>query len=450
LLKGSRGTAISVPDSDLSKAVKLALRALPLVARGASERGTILHATLLDPSLATVKREALSLVLQTLNEQDLLDRLIHDALPDEKVTTKTLGLYRLATHLILRAHDRESLKRVERTIRNVTPVDHLPSLQLLLGTLVPLDRNQQWPSLTDSERIGLETHHPRWWVEYCFRLFGRGEAIGLLSAGQRPRYIRVNPLKNRGRTSLPVEVKQLGAVLTKVGTEPNVYAINNPPSLLSKYFSQGLFQLQDLASLLAVKAADPKPGENVLDVCSAPGGKTATMAQFMKNRGRIVSVDYSRARMRSWQREVSRLGVRIAEPVVSDATSLAVRGKFDLVVIDPPCTGTGIFDRNPSMKWHLTPESLERYSRIQQRILDSVPTLLAEDGRILYCTCSLTVEENENVVSTFLKSHLEFETRPILEGYGSPGLAGLADCRRLWPHRDRTAGYFIARMQRTT
>jgi 16S rRNA (cytosine967-C5)-methyltransferase len=448
LLKGSRGTAISVPDSDLSKAVKLALQALPLVARGASERGAILHASLSGPSLATVKRKALSLVLETLNEQDLLDRLIGDALPDEKLGTKTLGVYRLAAHLILRAHDQESLRRIERTIRNVTPSEHLPSLQLLVGTLVMLDRNQQWSNLTDSEKIGLETHHPRWWVEYCFRLFGRGEAIGLLSAGQRPRYVRVNPLKNRGRTSLPLEVKPLAALLAKVGTDPSVYTINNPPSVLSKYFSRGLFQVQDLASFLAVRAADPRPGENVLDVCSAPGGKTATLAQFMKNRGRIVSLDYSWARMRNWQREVSRLGVRIAEPVVSDATSLAVRGKFSLVVIDPPCTGTGILDRNPSMKWHLTPELVERYSRIQQRILDSVWPLLAEEGRILYCTCSVTVEENENVVSTFLKSHPEFETRPILEGYGSPGLAGLADCRRLWPHRDRTAGYFIARMQR--
>jgi 16S rRNA (cytosine967-C5)-methyltransferase len=439
-----------VLDSDLSKAVQLASRALPLIAGGASERRAIVHVVLSAPSLATVKREALSLVLEILNEQDLLDRLIRDALPNEKVRTKTLSLYRLATHLTLQARDRKSLTQIERTLRNVTPAEHFPSLQLLVGTLAALDPSRRWFNLTDSEKIGLETHHPVWWVEYCFRLFGRGEAIGLLSAVQRPRYIRVNPLKNRGRRSLPVEAKPMAGMLTRIGSDLGVYTINDPPSAMSKFFAQGLFQMQDLASFLAVKAADPRPGENVLDVCSAPGGKTATLAQFMKNRGRIVSVDYSRARMRSWQREVSRLGVRIAEPVVSDATSIALRGNFDLVVIDPPCTGTGIFDRNPIMKWHLTPELVERYSRIQQRILDSVWPLLAEEGRILYCTCSLTVEENENVVSTFLKSHPEFETRPILEGYGSPGLAGLANCRRLWPHRDRTAGYFIARMQRNT
>jgi 16S rRNA C967 or C1407 C5-methylase (RsmB/RsmF family) len=446
LLKGSRGTAISVLDLDSSRSVKLALAALPLIAKGASERGAIVHAIQLDPSLAEVKREALSLVLETQRRQDLLDRLIRDALPDKRVAAKTLGIFRLTTHLMLEAHDRESIRQIEKTIRNLAPSERLPDLELLLGTLVALDPSRQWPNLTDSEKVGLDTHHAPWWVEYCFRLFGRAETIRLLSADQRPRYVRVNPLRNRGRTSLPVEVKRLSSILTKVGPEPGLFTVDGSPSALSDFFSKGLFQMQDLASFLAVKAADPKSGENVLDICSAPGGKTATLAQFMKNRGRIVSVDYSRGRMRSWRREVSRLGVRIAEPVIADATGLSLRGSFDLVLIDPPCSGTGIFDRNPSMKWHLTPESIDRYSRIQRQILDSVSALLSEEGRILYCTCSLTLEENEDVVSTFLKSHPEFETRPILENYGTPGLSGLSDCRRLWPNHDRTAGYFVARM----
>ena len=100
------------------------------------------------------------------------------------------------------------------------------------------------------------------------------------------------------------------------------------------------------------------------------------------------------------------------------------------------------------MKWHFSPKSLERYATLQQQFMDAATPLVAEEGRILYCTCSVAVEENEQVVSTFLKSHPEFETRPILGEYGSPGLKGLTDCRRLFPHRDFTAGYFISRMQR--
>ena len=206
--------------------------------------------------------------------------------------------------------------------------------------------------------------------------------------------------------------------------------------------------MQDLASFLAVTAGAPEPRETVLDLCAAPGAKTAAIAQLMKNRGEIVSVDYSPIRMKSWKREVQRLGVQIASPVIGDAAGIGLRENFDLVVVDPPCTGTGVFDRNPRMKWHLSPQSVGRYSILQRRFLDLAASMLEVDGRILYCTCSLTIEENEDVVSTFLKSHPEFETRPVLEQYGSSGLSGMTDCRRFYPHRDQTAGYFIARIER--
>src|SRR5437016_13952560 len=95
------------------------------------------------------------------------------------------------------------------------------------------------------------------------------------------------------------------------------------------------------------------------------------------------------------------------------------------------------------MKWHLSPKSVERYSSLQRRFLDSAASLVEKEGRFLYCTCSLTLEEYEDVVSRFLKSHLEFETRPILEQYGSPGLSGMSDCGMCFPHRDHAAAYFM-------
>jgi len=229
---------------------------------------------------------------------------------------------------------------------------------------------------------------------------------------------------------------------------PGVFSLSGSPSALSEFFSQGLFQMQDLASFLAVRAADPKDGETVLELCAAPGGKTAALAQMMKNRGRIISVDYSPERMEAWRREITRLGVKIAEPIIEDGTRLGLHTSFDLVLIDPPCTGTGVFDRNPGMKWHLSAKSLTRYATLQENLLESASQRVAEGGRILYCTCSVTVEENEDLVMKFLRSHPEFETRPVLYDYGSPGLRGMSDCRRFYPHRDRTAGYFVALMSR--
>ena len=448
LQESKRADRLRERDSDLSGQFKLAHRALVLVSRGASEREAVQSAAASDPRLTSFKREALALVLGTVNEQDILDVHVQDALPDEKMGISARALFRLATYSVLRPGAKSEVRRLEHSLRSIAPTELLPRLEFLLGKLPAFDPTHLLSSMRDSERIALETHHPVWWVSYCFRMLGRGEAIALLSSQPRPRYLRVNSLKNRGRTTLPKEFGVLAETLTKLNSTPGVYIVKGSLSAFSGFFSLGLFQMQDLASYLAIRAADPVPGEKVLDLCAAPGAKTATIAQMMKNRGKIVSVDYSPRRMTGWKREARRLGVKIADPVIGDATRLGLHESFDLAVIDPPCTGTGVFDRNPRMKWHLSPQSVDRYSILQRHFLESVVPLIGEEGRILYCTCSLTVEENEKVISAFLRSHPEFETRPILEQDGSRGLMGLADCRRFYPHRDRTAGYFIARMQR--
>jgi 16S rRNA (cytosine967-C5)-methyltransferase len=435
-------------DLDLTDQFKLAHRALILVGRGASERSAVQQAATSDSRLAGVKREALSLVLGTVDEQDLLDLHVRSALPDDKLGINARYLFRLTTYTVLRLIGKAKLSQIERGLRAIVPSDLLPKFEFLLGTLPSHDESRIFSNLVDSKRIALETHHSIWWVDYCYRMFGRGDAVALLSSPARPRYLRINPLKNQGRTSLPKALGALAERLAKVPSTPSIYTLTGSLSAFAELFKDGLLQVQDLASYLAVTAGDPKPREMVLDLCAAPGAKTAAIAQLMKNRGRIISVDYSQGRMKSWRREVHRLGVEIAHPVVGDAARFWLRERFNLVVVDPPCTGTGIFDRNPRMKWHLSPQSVALYSSLQRRFLDTAASLLEKDGRILYCTCSLTVEENEDVVACFLKSHPEFETRPVLEKHGAPGLRGLADCRRFYPHRDRTAGYFIARLER--
>ena len=435
-------------DSDLTDQFRLAHRALILVSRGDSERIAVQHAVASDPQLTGVRGKGLALVLGTVNEQDLLDLFVQSVLPDDKLGISTRCLFRLTTYAMLRLIGKTSVGRIERGLRAIVPTDLLPKLEFFFGTLPGYDGSRFFSDLSDSKRIALETHHPGWWVDYCFRIFGRSDGVALLSTPPRPRYLRVNPLKNNGRTSLPKVLQTLADSLTKVPATPGIFTLRGSPSDFADFFKEGLFQVQDLASYLAVTAGDPKPRERVLDLCAAPGAKTAAAAQLMKNRGRIVSVDYSPGRMNAWRREVLRLGVEIADPVIGDAARLGLRESFDLAFVDPPCTGTGVFDRNPRMKWHLSAQSVDRYSSLQRRFLDSAACLVEKGGRILYCTCSLTTEENEDVVSTFLKSHPEFETRPVLERYGSAGLKGMADCRRFYPHRDRTAGYFIARMDR--
>jgi 16S rRNA (cytosine967-C5)-methyltransferase len=434
-------------DSKLVDRLRLARESLLLVSKGWSERSAVSRIALSDPQLRSEKSSARALVIEVVSRLDLLDRAVRTTFPDSKIDRKSLALFHLAAQLVLSENTYAKADLV-RALRRISSEFERPRLEQLLGSLIANTPADTLRNMNETEREGIRTHNPPWWVSYCFYHFGRETGLKILSSQTRPRYIRVNPLRNHGRTSLPVELRRYSGQL--IEADSGTYLLTGSPSVLAKYFELGFFQVQDLASYLAIKAASPTPGENVLDLCAAPGGKTATLAQLMKNQGRIISIDYSKNRMVSWSNETERLGVKIASPLIGDSSNLGLKGQFDLVVVDPPCTGTGILDRNPRMKWHLSPKLVQKFSLLQSKMLEESSKYTRPGGRILYCTCSLTLEENEFVLSRFLSAHADFETRPILEEYGSPGLRGQINCRRFYPHRDRTAGYFIARLERST
>jgi 16S rRNA C967 or C1407 C5-methylase (RsmB/RsmF family) len=433
-------------DPGLINRLQLAREALFLVLQGKSERFAVSQVASGDAQLRRERASALPLVIDVASRLDLLDRAIQSIFPGTKFGKEKLALLRLAARLML-FDNTDSKSNLVRALRRISSDPERSDLEMLLGFLVAQGVPKVPNSLSEAEQVGLRTHNPPWWVSYCFYHFGRETGLKILSPPPRPRYLRVNPLKNRGRISLPFELRKHSSMLVEV--ETGIHRLEGRPSAFAEYFERGLFQIQDLASYLAVKAADPAPTESVLDLCAAPGGKTATLAQLMKNRGRIISVDYSQNRMASWRMETERLGVGIASPLIGDASSLGLNAEFDLVIVDPPCTGTGILDRNPRMKWHLSPKLVQKFSLLQSRMLEESSKYTRLGGRLLYCTCSLTLEENELVLSKFLSGHTDFETRPVLKEYGSPGLRGQNNCRRFYPHRDKTAGYFIARLERT-
>ncbi len=434
-----------MPSSDISGGLKVALQAMPLVERGAGEMPAIRKIISQNPTLRAYRDEGRDVLLGALAERDLLDRISTLALSDPEMGPLDRSLVRLAIYAILNCAPFE-MQKVMLVLRGVASGETRRRVEYLFGFLQTLEEDQMLTELSDIERTALRTHNPTWWVQYCYRVFGRTGALHLLIPTSRPRYARVNTLRNRGRRTLPPSLESLADKLEKVEGVEGIFAVSGSLSQFAEQFETGLFQVQDLASFLAVSASNPVPGEKVLDLCAAPGAKTATLAQFMKNRGRIISVDYSLRRMADWRRETSRLRVKIGSPLVADASALSVRGLFDLVLLDPPCSGTGILDNNPRMKWRLSRKLVEKCSQLQGKILAEAASVTRPGGRILYCTCSITVEENENVVSEFLRNNPGFELVPCLSSFGSEGI-GLREARRFFPHRDKTAGYFVARIQ---
>ena len=209
----------------------------------------------------------------------------------------------------------------------------------------------------------------------------------------------------------------------------------------------GAFYLQDASAMAPVAALDPRPGERVLDLCAAPGGKSGQIAARMRGEGFLLSneIDFSRAR--ALMGNLERLGVRNAFVASADASALAraLTGYFDAVLVDAPCSGEGMFRRDPDAVSEWTPAAPAGCAARQREILQSAARLVRPGGRLVYSTCTFNRAENEETVAAFLKEHPEF--RPA--EFRLPGIGASENgCLRLWPHRIRGEGHFVARLER--
>ncbi|HVO85549.1 MAG TPA: RsmB/NOP family class I SAM-dependent RNA methyltransferase [Candidatus Eisenbacteria bacterium] len=403
-------------------------------------------------------RFAHRLVSETVRRQNFIDRFINEVLKPGTIDEYSLGvqaflrLYVYQTR-IAKNWSEPNLREAESAAnmaRSILGWKTLADVEPFLGVLLTRRRESVFAGLGDEERVGLETFHPAWFVSYCFKLFGRNETIAMLEADVRPplTYLRLNTLK-AGEERILERLVEEGVRLEKVEPLSCTYRVvaSRQPVTRTSCFKEGLIYVQDKGSCFMVEAANPQPGMTILDVCAAPGAKTTFLAQLMRNRGSILSVDYSRRRITVWKSQIARMGVEIAEPIIADARApLPFMGEADVVVLDPPCTGTGTFGKVPSAKWRLSHRSVERMAEVQWQMLNKIAERVKTGGSLIYSTCSVTVEENEMVIEKFLKWHLEFSLAEIPLRMGSAGLRGLEKCRRLYPHLDECNGFFVARL----
>jgi 16S rRNA (cytosine967-C5)-methyltransferase len=198
------------------------------------------------------------------------------------------------------------------------------------------------------------------------------------------------------------------------------------------------------------EVASPKTTDLVLDICAAPGVKTTHLAQLMDNRGKIISVDYNERRLNSWRMMVKKMGVLNAESVLADATKPGElpNEMADLVLLDPPCTGTGMFNESPSGKWRINRNSIRQMASIQRKLIANAAVHVAEGGVLIYSTCSITFDENEAVIIDFLKKNPSFSVKKSNPYLGEPGLE-LSDAQRLYPYLHGCQGFFIIKLEKS-
>ncbi len=209
---------------------------------------------------------------------------------------------------------------------------------------------------------------------------------------------------------------------------------SHPPLASLRSFQKGLFYIQDPSTLLAVTELDPHPGDHVLDLCAAPGGKTTFIAQLMKNQGRLVARDNAPDRLKLIQENCARLGVTCVEPgLTSDLSPLP--SHFDKILVDVPCSNTGVMRRRVDLRWRLRPEEIKRLRSAQLALLRDAAAQLKKGGTLVYSTCSLEPEENGEVVKTFLSENAPFQFQHE---------------RQLLPFTDGVDGAYVARITRAT
>jgi 16S rRNA (cytosine967-C5)-methyltransferase len=406
-------------------------------------------------------RLAHRLVWETVRRQNFIDQFINKTLKPETIDEFDLGtksflrLYIYQTRMAKNWSkiDIEEAKEIAKQARSILGWKTVQKVEPFLGLLLTQEPGKAFEDVRDERRIGLQTFHPTWFVKYCIRLFGRPRTITMLEADLQtpPTYLRLNTLKASEEEILQ-NLAEEEVKVEKTEQLRYTYKVTSTKQPLNQTttFHNGLFYIQDKASCFAAEAANPKPGIIVLDICSAPGAKTTYLAQLMENKGVIYSVDFSRRRMAVWKSEVAHMNVKIAEPVIADArSSLPLAADADVVVLDPPCTSTGTFGKTPSAKWRLTPRSIERMAEVQWQMLSSLAGNIKENGKLVYSTCSITVEENEVLIEKFLKRNAEFTLTDISPKIGLPGLRGLDKCQRLYPHVHECNGFFIAKLVKT-
>ena len=316
---------------------------------------------------------------------------------------------------------------------------------------------------SDSDLLAPHRHNLPEWLAVALREQVGDEFEALVASLNQPAALdlRVNVLKKK-RDAVIADLRQSGLVCEPTPYSPLGIRLQGKPSLAKvPSFVQGDVEVQDEGSQLLALLMDAKRSEMVVDFCAGAGGKTLAMGAAMRNSGRLYAFDTSAHRLDALKPRLARSGLSNVHPVAiaheRDDRIKRLAGKIDRVLVDAPCSGLGTLRRSPDLKWRQTAQTVAAQAQLQQSILNSAARLLKPGGRLVYATCSLMPEENEQVAAAFAQAHPDFEAVDVgalLQGAHVDQAASLTAgdeqqrCLRLWPHRHGTDGFFAAVWQK--
>lgn len=309
----------------------------------------------------------------------------------------------------------------------------------LLRKIIAAGKTIEYPSREEDshEYLSIKFSHPKWLAERWTGFFGgeKTEEIFSINNVPPPVYIRVNQTKISAHDLL----RELENELVKseiINKDIGALILHSPGNISElETFRLGYFYVQDLTAMQAALFLAPKKGERILDACAAPGGKSTHLAELTGNDATIVGVDQNLSKISLIVQNAARLQTPCVQPVVGDAAKLGGLFKqecFDRIILDAPCSNTGVFRRRVEARWRLKPEDFSYYQQMQLNFLTECAPLLKKGGTLVYCTCSIDPEENQQVVEKFLELKTGWE---------------LVDQKSFFPSEDQGDGGYMARLR---
>ncbi len=456
----------------ISPARRIAFEVLSLVASEGAYASEVLNTRLTarisrpDAALAT------EITLGTLRWQRLLDFLLGrhldrstDRLDPAVLIALRIGLYQLRNLERIPAHAAvgESVEMVKRA-RKYSAAGLVNAVLRRAASQVKVSGKNLQALLPDgisfAESCGILQSHPTWLVERWIARFGKDRALMLLESNNRPAHLSCAVL-DPGDVSGAQESLRAGGfdVLPGRWLTSALLLSGGGNIAVSPAFRRGQITGQDEGSQMVAHLVEGRPGQRVLDLCSAPGGKTLILSRAVGPSGKVVATDVHEHRLRSVRDQMERTHTANVELMALDGTRpLPFETTFPRILVDAPCSGTGTLARNPEIRWRLTAEDLASAHATQSAMLQNALALLAPGGKLVYATCSLEPEENEDVVREALRANQQIRlagSPDALLPHLRPGVpaASLFDREvffRTFPPESGTDGFFAAVLKRET
>ncbi|MGH9880374.1 MAG: 16S rRNA (cytosine(967)-C(5))-methyltransferase RsmB, partial [Pyrinomonadaceae bacterium] len=298
-----------------------------------------------------------------------------------------------------------------------------------------------------AERLAIETSHPRWLIDRWITAFGFGFTADMARANNQAPPLAFRIVKNKASEKEVIQhLHNAGATASRSKIAARAWLLEGPAGLLLELARAGKVYLQDEGSQLVAEVLGGEARERVLDLCAAPGSKTSQIADLADNRATVVATDWHESRLRTVVQTANLHGLSSIRPLLVDGLKPLpfAEGSFDAVLVDAPCSGTGTLRRNPEIRWRISSADLLDLSARQKQLLSNAGAVVKRGGRLVYSTCSVEPEENEEIVEAFLAADKDFERVDLSL---NPVLLTDSKAVRTWPHRDGVDGFFIAALR---